>query len=75
LMADGTAPQCGRVGSCHIHLKPFSFLRGFFILYPTAKPELCLKNYDNPSTGFSECSGLCPVLSEIYSADDNLRQG
>ena len=24
LMADGTAPQCGRVGSCHIHLKSLS---------------------------------------------------
>ena len=34
LMADGTAQQCGRVGSCHIHLKkPFRKLRGFFVLY------------------------------------------
>ena len=33
LMADGTAQQCGRVGSCHIHLKkPFRKLRGFFVL-------------------------------------------
>ncbi|HEX6429562.1 MAG TPA: hypothetical protein VF008_17840, partial [Niastella sp.] len=27
LMADGTAPQCGRVGSCHIYLKkPFELV-------------------------------------------------
>ena len=32
LMADGTAQKCGRVGSCHIHLKkPFRKLRGFFV--------------------------------------------
>ena len=32
LMADGTAQQCGRVGSCHILLKkPFRKLRGFFV--------------------------------------------
>jgi hypothetical protein len=30
-MADGATQQCGRVGSCHILLKPFSFLKGFFI--------------------------------------------
>jgi hypothetical protein len=31
-MAHGTAPQCGRVGSCHIYLKSLSdfFQRGFF---------------------------------------------
>jgi hypothetical protein len=32
-MADGTAPQCGRVGSCHIYLKSLSEMRGFFIAY------------------------------------------
>ena len=30
-MADGTAQQCGRVGSCHILLKTFTFTcKGFF---------------------------------------------
>jgi hypothetical protein len=29
-MADGTAPQCGRVGSCHIHLKCLDENRGIF---------------------------------------------
>jgi hypothetical protein len=38
-MADGTAQKCGRVGSCHIHLKPFSLLKGFFILYIHAMPK------------------------------------
>jgi K319L-like, PKD domain len=31
LMADGTAPQCGRVGSCHILLKSLSEMRGFLL--------------------------------------------
>jgi hypothetical protein len=32
-MADGTAPQCGRVGSCHIYLKkPFRNERLFYFL-------------------------------------------
>jgi hypothetical protein len=32
-MADGTAQQCGRVGSCHIYLKmPHICLWGIFIL-------------------------------------------
>ena len=38
LMADGTAQQCGRVGSCHIYLKkPFSlFWKAFlFCMYYT----------------------------------------
>jgi hypothetical protein len=31
-MADGTAPKCGRVGSCHIYYQAFQFLlKGFFI--------------------------------------------
>jgi hypothetical protein len=30
-MADGTAPQCGRVGSCHIYLKSLSAMKGFFV--------------------------------------------
>jgi hypothetical protein len=33
-MADGTAPQCGRVGSCHIYFKPFRKLEGFLFLEP-----------------------------------------
>jgi hypothetical protein len=35
LMADGTAPQCGRVGSCHILLKASSIDEAFFILCPS----------------------------------------
>src|SRR5687768_11129613 len=32
LMADGTAQQCGRVGSCHILLNPvYLFRQGFFM--------------------------------------------
>jgi hypothetical protein len=32
-MADGTAPQCGRVGSCHILLKALSLIvTGLFYL-------------------------------------------
>jgi hypothetical protein len=32
LMADGTAPQCGRVGSCHIHWSPVTYTdRAFFM--------------------------------------------
>jgi hypothetical protein len=32
-MADGTAPQCGRVGSRHSYLKPLSINdKGFFIV-------------------------------------------
>jgi hypothetical protein len=30
-MADGTAPQCGRVGSCHILLKALTIVGAFFI--------------------------------------------
>jgi hypothetical protein len=30
-MADGTAPQCGRVGSCHILLKALTNVGAFFI--------------------------------------------
>jgi hypothetical protein len=30
-MADGTAPQCGRVGSCHILLKALTKVGAFFI--------------------------------------------
>ena len=30
-MADGTAQQCGRVGSCHIHLARLVFQPGFFL--------------------------------------------
>jgi hypothetical protein len=33
-MADGTAQQCGRVGSCHIILKPFDLSKGFFMPIP-----------------------------------------
>jgi hypothetical protein len=35
-MADGTAPQCGRVGSCHIHLNP-GFYPGFFFAFRSIK--------------------------------------
>jgi hypothetical protein len=41
-MADGTAQQCGRVGSCHIYLKkPFElvFKRLFYFI---AMPQTCL---------------------------------
>src|ERR1700753_2444246 len=39
LMADGTAPQCGRVGSCHIHLKASSKDEAFlFISTPEYRP-------------------------------------
>ena len=32
-MADGTAQQCGRVGSCHIHLNAFTVIcKGIFHL-------------------------------------------
>jgi hypothetical protein len=35
-MADGTAPQCGRVGSCHILLKALSLIvTGLFYLLET----------------------------------------
>lgn len=30
-MADGTAPKCGRVGSCHIYFKPFRFSERLFL--------------------------------------------
>ena len=40
LMADGTAQQCGRVGSCHIHLKASSKDEAFFYLYPSPSPPL-----------------------------------
>src|SRR4026208_1285184 len=30
LMADGTAPQCGRVGSCHIYLASSFLMRLFY---------------------------------------------
>jgi hypothetical protein len=33
LMADGTALQCGRVGSCHIYLSPNVYVGVFFVLY------------------------------------------
>ena len=32
LMADGTAPQCGRVGSCHIFSKSLNESWGFFVI-------------------------------------------
>jgi hypothetical protein len=32
-MADGTAQQCGRVGSCHIYLKSLSGNREAFFYY------------------------------------------
>src|ERR1700744_5810789 len=39
LMADGTAPQCGRVGSCHIYYKKASSTdEAFFIFYPSHPP-------------------------------------
>jgi MFS transporter, DHA1 family, inner membrane transport protein len=47
-MADGTAPQCGRVGSCHILLKAFQFiLRGFFV-FVAITLNLC--QYRKPMT-------------------------
>ena len=45
-MADGTAPQCGRVGSCHILLKPHIYSRGFFM--PVMFPHLSLIFFHNP---------------------------
>src|SRR5882724_3027225 len=39
LMADGTAPQCGRVGSCHIHLSPVRFLTGLFYARQGLRPR------------------------------------
>src|SRR5215218_6122628 len=37
-MADGTAPQCGRVGSCHILLKVQTNVWTFFMPYPKRSP-------------------------------------
>ena len=39
LMADGTALQCGRVGSCHIYFKPLQLMKGFFYA-PHSTPNL-----------------------------------
>src|SRR5579871_3418795 len=38
LMADGTAPQCGRVGSCHIHLSLIMYLMRLFY-FPLRPPS------------------------------------
>src|ERR1700743_2765919 len=39
LMADGTAPQCGRGGSCHLYSSPVIINDGpFFCLYISTSP-------------------------------------
>jgi hypothetical protein len=38
LMADGTAPKCGRVGSCHIYLKSRFARSGFFYVCTSGIP-------------------------------------
>ncbi|HEX6426881.1 MAG TPA: hypothetical protein VF008_04310, partial [Niastella sp.] len=64
LMADGTAPQCGRVGSCHIYLKkPFElvFKRLFcFIAIPSAE---CKMQYLNGNRDYSTL--IKPVLQSV----------
>jgi len=39
---NGTAPKCGRVGSCHIYLKkPFRNERLFYFPFVISVPPLC----------------------------------
>ena len=46
-MADGTAPQCGRVGSCHIYYKkPFRNERLFYWIEVKRNLELGIRNWE-----------------------------
>jgi hypothetical protein len=40
-MADGTAPKCGRVGSCHIYLKAVQEIERLFCFYPFLADYFC----------------------------------
>ena len=60
LMADGTAPQCGRVGSCHIYYSPVTHHdRAFFCLYVLSS---CRK------AGTVQPSGTALPRNELYKA-------
>ena len=52
LMADGTAPQCGRVGSCHIHSSPVGFPAGlFFAHYPSSTGGIWTSHWKTQMAG------------------------
>jgi hypothetical protein len=66
LMADGTAPQCGRVGSCHIYLKkPLSNERLFyFIAYPLR--HFALPAFEHIAASLRRtCWLLCYIEQEL----------
>ena len=65
-MADGTAQQCGRVGSCHIYLKPFhpAFFNGFerLFVFITIMGILCPPNHVRKRTHHI----ISPRLPQFY---------
>jgi hypothetical protein len=56
-MANGTGFSSGRVGSCHIHLKPLSFLRGFFIY---ANPNFIQRRIEDTRKGAKQDLHFAP---------------
>jgi hypothetical protein len=74
-MADGTALQCGRVGSCHIYSKPFSLLKGFFVFTSSSLFFLLILVLDCLIWGFCVAS-ISRVLnlqkSAVHSEDQPL---